>query len=258
MVENTDILTRLLKCDQLFVLISVIILVALSWMYIFHLSSLMSSDFMEGMTMPQMWEWSFKDFSANFAMWSVMMIAMMLPSATPMILIFSNVNKKRNEHGNEFVPTWIFVSSYITLWIAFSLFATIVQWFLHHFALLSDGLRIISPSISGLLLISAGVYQFTSVKYACLKNCQSPLGFIWGNWRYGKQGALSMGLKHGLYCIGCCWVLMILLFLVGIMNILWIAVISIFIFIEKIIARGRLLSYFSGSILVLWGLWLLI
>ena len=255
-------LSQFLKRDQLFIFLGIFILVIFSWIYLFYSSLTMpaetSESIIQDMVMPQVNNWNIHDVLALFVMWSVMMMAMMLPSATPMILIFSTVNKKRFEQGNGFVPTWIFLSGYILVWIGFSIIATITQWLLHYFALLSSDLKLIDPVVSGIILIAAGAYQFTSIKNVCLKNCQTPLGFIMGNWRYGKRGALIMGLKHGLYCVGCCWVLMSLLFLAGIMNILWIALIAVFILIEKIVRRDRYVSYAAGFALMMLGSWLII
>ena len=255
-------LFQFLKRDQLFIFLGIFILVIFSWIYLFYSSSTLpaetSESIIQDMVMPQVNNWNINDVLALFVMWSVMMMAMMLPSATPMILIFSTINKKKNERGNGFVPTWTFLSGYILVWIGFSIIAVIIQWILHYFALMSSDFKLINPSVSGIVLIAAGVYQFTPIKNACLRHCQTPLGFIMGNWRYGKRGALIMGLKHGLYCVGCCWVLMSLLFLAGIMNILWIALIAVFILIEKIVRRDRYVSYAAGFALMMLGSWLII
>ncbi len=167
-------------------------------------------------------------------MWSVMMIAMMVPSSMPMTMIFSIYNKKQKFSGNEFAAPWIFISGYILIWIFFSFLASILQFTLHNFLIINENMRIANPFLSGLVLVSAGIYQFTPLKRICLKNCQTPFGFIMGNWRKGKIGAFVMGLHHGLYCLGCCWVLMLILFVAGVMNLLWIALIAVFVFAEKI------------------------
>ena len=259
MNENSNLLTSLLKRDQLFIFLGIFVLIAVSWLYLLNLnSSSQTSDLIMQDMMPQAASWNFNDAFSIFVMWAVMMIAMMLPSAAPMILIFSAVNKKRAEHGNEFVPTWIFLSGYVLVWIGFSILTTSAQWILHYLALLSSQLRVISPLLGGIILVGAGIYQFTKIKNVCLKNCQTPFDFITGNWRYGKKGAFVMGVKHGSYCLGCCWVLMMILFFVGIMNLLWIALISIFIFAEKILLKTKWMSYTSGLILILSGLWIII
>ncbi len=258
MTEQTDVLTSLLKRDQFFVFIGLVLLAVVAWAYIMHLNSAMPSEPMDSMVndvaMPQMHQWDIKDVVTTAIMWSVMMTAMMLPSATPMILIFSTVNRKRHLSGNQIVPTWIFLSGYLLVWIGFSIMATGAQWGMHTLSLISPELKIINPLVSGIILMAAGIYQFTSIKDVCLKNCQSPLGFIMGNWREGKSGALLMGLKHGMYCIGCCWAFMLLLFVAGVMNLLWVAVIASFIFLEKVAPIKHLLSRAAGFLLVAWGL----
>lgn len=257
MTEQTDGLATWLKRDQFFVFLGLVLLAVIAWVYILHLNSAMSSESMDSMisdvVMPQMNQWDIRDVAAIAIMWSVMMIAMMLPSAAPMILIFSTVNRKRQLLGNPFVPTWIFLSGYLLVWIGFSLIAAGGQWSLHNLSLISPGMKIINPLISGIVLIAAGIYQFTPIKDICLKNCHSPLGFIMGSWRDGKSGALFMGLKHGKYCVGCCWAFMILLFVGGVMNLLWVSIIAIFVFIEKAIQGYHWLSKVAGVLLVVWG-----
>ena len=202
-------------------------------------------------------KWAFNDILAAFAMWSIMMTAMMLPSAMPMILVFSTVNRKRHTLGNQLVPTWIFLFGYLVIWVIFSLVMALIQFILHNLALVSPEIKIINPALSGIILISAGIYQFTRVKEVCLKNCQSPLGFMMDYWREGKLGAFIMGLRHGLYCVGCCWILMIILFAAGVMNLLWVSLIAMFIFLEKVIQRNSMFSYISGFLLLIWGLGLI-
>ena len=151
------------------------------------------------------------------------------------------------------MPTWIFVFGYVLIWTSFSLIASLLQFILHNLSVISNELKLMNPFVSGIVLIAAGIYQFTNVKDVCLKNCQSPLSFVLSYWKEGKIGALLMGIKHGLYCIGCCWVLMTLLFVAGIMNLLWIAIIALFIFLEKII-KSKYLSKAAGTLLILAGI----
>ena len=261
MAENVDFLSRILKRDQLIILSGVIALVIISWVYLAYFYTYMHigmESLARSMVMPQISAISLNEFLPVLLMWSAMMIAMMLPSATPMVLAFSAINRKRSLNGNKIVPTWVFLSSYILVWIGFSLFAAILHLYLKNNFFLSEESRIINPIAGGIILMAAGFYQFTPIKHACVKNCQSPLGFVMEKWREGRKGAFWMGLQHGGYCVGCCWVLMLLLFFAGIMNLIWIAAISIFIFLEKIIVRGRFLGYFSGSFLLIWGLYILL
>ncbi len=251
MPARNDFLTRALKKEHVLVFLSLTLLIVISWMYLFSLSNSMKS--MEEMPMIQNSEWFFNDFLAAFAMWSVMMTAMMIPSAMPMILVFSTVNKKRSESGKSFVPTWHFVLGYILVWTSFSLIASLLQFMLHNLSVISDELKLLNPFASGIVLLAAGMYQFTSVKDVCLKNCQSPLSFVLSYWKEGKSGAHLMGIKHGFYCIGCCWVLMALLFAAGIMNLLWIAIIALFVFLEKMI-KSKYVSKAAGIVLIVAGI----
>ncbi len=248
-------LRRALKKEHFIVFFFLILLIAISWAYMFHLSN--SAASMKEMPMVQVIKWSFGDFIAAFAMWSVMMVAMMLPSAMPMILVFFAVNRKRSESKKSFAPTWIFVLGYVLVLTLFSLVASLLQLVLHNLSAISDGLKLMNPFASAGVLIAAGIYQFTNAKDVCLKNCQSPLSFVLNHWKEGKIGALLMGVKHGLYCIGCCWALMALLFVAGIMNLLWITIIALFVFLEKMI-KSRYLSRAAGILFILAGIWMTI
>ena len=162
------------------------------------------------------------------------------------------LGRRKRERGNPFVPTGIFGAGYVIVWGVFSIIATLLQWSLDEAALLSPMMKSSSIWFGAALLIAAGIYQLTPLKRVCLKNCQSPLGFLMHHWRPGWQGALIMGLKHGAFCLGCCWVLMGLLFFGGVMNLLWIAGLAVFVMIEKIVA-GPWISRCGGLILILWG-----
>lgn len=188
-------------------------------------------------------------------MWIIMMLAMMIPSALPMILLFSVYYKKKHHHPLIF--TIIFICGYIFIWSLFAVAAAFVQWYLHTASLLTAGYQFLNSSMSGILLIFAGLYQFTPVKKACLKTCQSPLNFIAEHGREGKLGAFVMGLHHGLHCLGCCWVLMLLLFVVGVMNLLWVALLAIIVLAEKLI-RWKHFSSILGWVFISSGLVLLL
>lgn len=192
-----------------------------------------------------------------FLMWAGMMVAMMLPSATPMILTFAAVSRNRRRLDRPFVPVTIFVAGYVAIWTAFSLIAAMAQWFLHRQALLSPAMASTSAWLGGLLLLAAGVFQFTPLKHACLTQCRAPFDFIMTRWREGAGGAFRMGLEHGLFCAGCCWALMGLLFVAGVMNIFWIAALSFLVGLEKLLPRGLWLSSATGVLLTLWGAWLI-
>jgi predicted metal-binding membrane protein len=180
----------------------------------------------------------------------------MLPSATPMILTFAKVQRNRREQERPFISTGIFVLGYLAVWTGFSGVAAVLQWALHAKALLSPMMVSTSPVLGGALLIAAGIFQWTPLKNTCLTNCCSPLNFLMTGWREGKWGALAMGLKHGAHCAGCCWFLMLLLFVAGVMNIWWIAIITVLVLIEKITPRGLFLGKIAGVFFVGWGVWM--
>jgi len=190
-------------------------------------------------------------------MWAVMMVAMMLPSATPTILMFGNVTRRRRLEGRPAVPVAVFTLGYLAVWVFYAIVAGAGQWQLHHLALLSSSMDAASPVLAGGLLIAAGVYQWLPLKGACLSHCRSPLHFFSTEWREGVGGALAMGMHHGTYCVGCCWLLMALLFVAGVMNLVWVAIIAAFVLVEKLVPRGDWLVRLGGVALVVWGAWVL-
>ncbi len=181
------------------------------------------------------------------------MVAMMLPSATPMVLLFATINRTQKEKGNPYVATTLFASAYLIVWAGFSIVAVALQWSLEALALLSPILISASIVLGGGLLLAAGIYQLTPIKQACLRNCRSPLQFIMTRWRNGGDGAFYMGVEHGAYCVGCCWFLMGLLFFGGVMNLYWIIGLSVIVLIEKTIPGGRWVSHFLGIVLIICG-----
>jgi predicted metal-binding membrane protein len=197
------------------------------------------------LTMP-MSDWSLVNWLAVFIMWAVMMAAMMLPSAAPMVLCFAGLNRRRGEGAR----TLLFVAAYLALWIAFSGAATASQWALQAIGWVSPMIVSRSPVLSGGLLLIAGVFQFSRVKLACLRACRSPLGFLMSDWRDGLWGAWRMGMRHGLYCLGCCWALMALLFVGGAMNLLWIAALTSLVAIEKLAPKGELVARALGAVMI--------
>ena len=204
--------------------------------------------------MPNMQSWSTVDFLNVFVMWTVMMVAMMIPSAVPMVLVFASINRKRQERQDPFVPTWNFLLGYLVSWVGFSVLATGAQWYLHSRALLCPLMISTTPLFSGIVLSLAGIFQFTPLKNTCLKHCQTPFHFIMTEWREGKLGAFLMGWQHGLFCTGCCWALMALLFVVGVMNLVWIAIVSIVVLLEKVAPQSLKLSPIVGFLLMGWGI----
>jgi predicted metal-binding membrane protein len=197
------------------------------------------------LTMP-MSDWSAANWLAVLIMWAVMMAAMMLPTAMPMVSVFAGLNRTRGEAGR----TAAFVAGYLALWTAFGAAATAAQWMLQTRGLLSPMIVSMSPVLSAALLAIAGAFQFTPLKQACLRACRSPLGFLLTDWRGGLSGAVRMGVRHGLYCLGCCWALMALLFVGGVMNLLWIAALTLLVAVEKFAPRGDLLAKTLGALMI--------
>ena len=193
--------------------------------------------------------WSARDFIFTFVMWSVMMVGMMTASAAPTLLLFSGMSSSRGDPRASTMGA-LFGAGHLSIWIAFSAIAATMQWALHQAASLSDDMSVMSSSIAGVILIGAGLYQLSPVKSACLKRCQSPLGFLLTNWRDGNTGALELGLRHGLYCLGCCWALMLVLFVVGVMNLAWVAALTAFVLVEKFGPAGTWIARAGGLVLL--------
>ncbi len=186
-------------------------------------------------------------------MWWLMMVAMMLPSAAPMILLFATVNRKSREQGAPYVPTGVFAAGYLAVWGGFSVLAAGLQWSLERALLISPMMASTSVALGGLLLIAAGIYQLTPLKHACLRHCRSPFQFVMQHWRTGTLGAFQMGLEHGTFCLGCCWVLMALLFYGGVMNLYWIIGLALVVLVEKVVPAGHGLAALAGVALMAWG-----
>ena len=190
-------------------------------------------------------------------MWCTMMMAMMLPSAAPAILTFAAVSRKFSAHTGRPAPVAFFAAGYVAIWAGFSLVVAMLQILLSGKLVLSMMMAVTSSFVGAGLLIAAGIYQLSPLKLSCLRKCQAPLMFLARNWRKGRRGAFQMGFEHGIYCLGCCWVLMGLLFYGGVMEPRWIVGLAIYIAIEKFVSPGNFLSRFAGVLLVGWGLWTL-
>lgn len=211
---------------------------------------------MPGMAMTMGAPWRAADFALTFTMWGVMMVGMMGPSAAPVLLLFAAAHARRAERGAPAVVL-LFGLGYLTMWLGFSAFATLAQWALHQAALLSSTMAVTSPRLAGALLVAAGVYQLTPLKNACLAHCQTPIGFLMSHWRDGPSGAFRMGLGHGLYCLGCCWALMAVLFVVGVMNLAWVGVLTVFILLERVGRIGARVARVGGAAMVGLGVFLI-
>jgi len=239
--------------DHAAILLALIGLAAVSWLYIYLQMSPMDEVAMPVAFSP----WTAADFALNVAIWWVMMPGMMLPSAAPMILTFATVNRRKRTRGQPFVPTAVFTTGYLTAWGLFGIAATLADWGLEQTALMSPMTQRLTPALGAALIVVAGVYQLTPFKYVCLTHCRSPLAFVLHQWRDGQAGALRMGFDHGLYCLGCCWFLMALLFAAGTMSLLWMAAITAFVLAEKLFPAGQRIARVSGLAMIAFGLYLL-
>ena len=243
-MESSTALESVLRRDRSVILVGLIIITVLAWGYMVYLAQSMSGMEMsmdmnmssdmpmkqegmsmenesmtpnhesmsmdhEGMPMGMVMSWKMVDFVMTFVMWAVMMVAMMVPAAAPMILIFANMNRKKAEQEKPFVPTAVFLSGYLIVWWGFALLATFAQWGLHQASLLSSMMGKLTPVIGGIVVIAAGIFQWTPWKNVCLEHCRGPIGFMMAHWRDGPGGTLYMGMHHGLFCLGCCWFLMV-------------------------------------------------
>jgi predicted metal-binding membrane protein len=240
-VTSTVQPTRRFHRGRVAILSCVLLITALAWTYLVQLDRSMT------MNMP----WDARDVFFTFTMWSVMMVGMMSPAAAPVLLIYSATRTGRTEQPAP--PVLIFALGYATVWIGFSACAALAQFALHQLALLSPMMGVSNSGLSSVILIGAGLYQLTPLKRTCLAHCQSPMGFLMAHWRAGKSGAFEMGLRHGLYCLGCCWALMCVLFAVGVMNLGWVALLAVFVLLEKVSTSGALVSYIGGVTMIAAG-----
>lgn len=252
------ILDRMMRHERLIVAFGLLAVVLMSWAYLLGGAGTMQE--MGDMLMPMStWPWTAEHAMLMFVMWLVMMAAMMLPSAAPVILFYTTIARRSGTgtSASSSAPA-LFVFGYLAIWGVFSLAAVFAQFLLEWTALLSPMMESTSVILSGMLLIGAGIYQLTPLKRSCLRLCRSPLDFLTSHWQSGNRGAFTMGVRHGIYCLGCCWGLMLLLFVGGVMNLLWIAALALFIFIEKLAPGGERLGRAAGVPLVVFGIALLL
>lgn len=245
----------ILRQDRRIAVGGIAAIVALSWLYLWHDAAGMDHASMAMAPMPRV-----ADAGAlllGFIMWTVMMAAMMLPSAAPAILLYASLVRKNGARGRLLPGVWVFTGGYLVAWAAFSLAATLLQALLEYASLLTPEMATASAGLGAAALIGAGLYQLTPLKEACLGKCRNPLAFFMTRWRTGTAGAFGMGLEHGAYCVGCCWALMLLLFVVGVMNLVWVALIAAFVLVEKLFPDERIVSRAASATLMLAGLFLL-
>jgi predicted metal-binding membrane protein len=257
-VAVSRILAGALKRDRAIVVLGLAGIVTLSWTYLIWMDwGMRHMDIgMEMVIMPAMQNWTAWDLVLVFLMWAVMMVAMMVPTVSPAILLFTEINRRRDGQKSTLGATGAFLLGYLTAWTGFSILATLAQWGLLTAALFSPMMESTSKALGAGLLLIAGLFQFSRLKSACLVHCRSPIGFFATEWRPGALGAFRMGLKHGGYCLGCCWALMGLLFAFGVMNLLWVAGLSAFVLLEKISPKNQLVSRLSGLLFIAWAAWM--
>jgi predicted metal-binding membrane protein len=262
-------LEAVLRRDRLIVASALGVIAALAWAYVLWLTADMNmgGENMGGFRMvpagmgimvPAASAWSAVEFAFVFVMWAVMMVGMMAPSAAPMILMYARVGRQGRVAGKPLAATGWFAAGYFLAWAGFSLAATLVQWVLERKALLNARMASANLLLAAAVLIAAGLYQWTPIKSACLAHCQSPLGFLMshGGFRSNVRGCLRLGFLHGTYCVGCCWILMALLFVVGVMNVLWIAIVALLVLLEKLTPWGRWVGRVAGAVCIAAGAWM--
>lgn len=268
---------RLLKRDRAITLAGLAVLCAISWLYIVKGAGLgMSASEMTRLAlfphrnaqpvMPGMvcdkcaapvQAWGLRTWVLMIAMWWIMMIAMMTPSAAPTILLYARVHRHalaQGQNQDKLAPTGAFACGYLLVWLGFSAAATLLHWGLERAGLVSS-MMMESQSrwLSAVVLIAAGLFQISPFKNMCLAHCRMPNEFLSRHWRPHMLGAIRLGALHGAYCVGCCWVLMTLLFVVGVMNLIWIAVLAIVVLMEKMMPRGLWFGRVAGVLLIGWG-----
>ena len=257
-------LERTIRRDELIVGAGLLGIAALSWVYLLRMAAAMDAAASEaamhaamGMAMPGADGSAAAELVGLWVMWTVMMAAMMLPSAAPVALVVLGTYRRRAGAG-AVLSSYAFVLGYLLEWTAFSLVAAAGQLGLRQAALLSPEMASTSRVLAGVVLAGAGVYQWLPIKGACLTHCRSPLDFLMRHWREGRTGALAMGARHGLFCVGCCWALMALLFVAGVMNLLWVGILAAFVLVEKQFGAGARVSRVAGALLLAWGAWVIL
>lgn len=247
---------RLSRRHRILILTCLAIVAVLAWTYLVVLERRMSAPSSGDAAMISMsmraTPWTLADLLFTFLTWTVMMVGMMAGAAAPVLLLFAEARAERSATGVP-LSVLMFGIGYAAVWTAFSAAATLVQWGLHEAALLSAAMSTSSPRLAGAVLIVGGVYQLTPLKFTCLTHCRHPLGFLMTNWREGHLGAFRMGVDHGSHCLGCCWALMCLLFVAGVMNLAWAAALGVFVLLEKIGPGGAVVARIAGTLLIFVG-----
>jgi predicted metal-binding membrane protein len=247
--------------SRLLVLGGFLAIAGLAWIFLFQseiaMTTMARDHWLAGMMMAMMQPHAATLYlTATAAMWLVMMIAMMTPAVLPVVLMFTRVDRGNAAHRTR--DSALFGASYLVVWGIFGIAMAVLQWGLHRGAVLQTHLLEAGPVFASSLAIAAGFYQLTPLKSTCLSHCQSPLGFLMSHWRAGALGAIHMGFTHGAYCLGCCWALMFLMFVGGVMSVGAMVVISLYILFERLLPAGPWMTKFPGALLIGWGVWTLI
>jgi predicted metal-binding membrane protein len=248
--------------DRIVTLAALLVATLLCWFYLYRMTAGVSDVVAEhemhaAMGMADMAAWGPAELFGLFVMWMVMMAGMMLPSATPVILLVLKTYRRRGGRDATW-STLAFALGYLVTWTGFSVVAASLQALLHRTAIMSADMMAQSAVISAAIFLIAGIYQWVPAKAACLTHCRTPLHFLTHEWREGTLGGFTMGARHGLFCVGCCWALMLLLFAVGVMNLFWVAAISAFVLLEKLLPRGMWFSRVAGATCIVWAAYLLL
>ena len=244
-----------LRHDRWLVLLSLLAISALALGY----TAWLATGFdMSGMMAPAFEPWSAGHFAFMLAMWVVMMIGMMTPTVAPMVLLYAGIARQASARGTPFAHAGWFASGYLLAWVAFATVATLAQWWLESRALIAPMMAGTGRIAGGSVLVAAGAYQWLPIKQACLAQCSAPMSFVQrhGGFAPTAGGSVRLGALHGLYCIGCCWALMALLFVFGVMNLGWIAGLMVFVLVEKMLPRPRLVSRAAGVAAIAAGIWM--
>ena len=253
----------LLARERVIIALALLALTVVAWIYLAtmempgEMGAMSSEGSMSGEAMGHagmaMSAWSASRFSATFAMWVIMMVGMMTPSAARTILLFAALHRKAGDASRRYPSTALFAAGYLLAWTGYALVATVAQWQLSSAGLLSADMKA-APVVSALLLLGAGTYQFLPLKETCLTHCRSPADFLVAHRRSGAFGPLLMGLHHGAYCVGCCWLLMGLLFALGVMSLSWVAALTALVIAEKLMPGGRYIAWAGGATMIAAGL----
>jgi predicted metal-binding membrane protein len=268
-VNLVPVKAAVLRRDRIVVLLALVLLTALAWSYLMWLSTDMDMGGMDmtgirmipsgmGLMMPANMPWRAMEFAFVFAMWIAMMVGMMTPSAVPMFLMYARVGRQTETKSRPLAATVWFAAGYFIVWIAFELLATLVQWAFERTVLLDFTMATTSTVVGSLLFVAAGSYQWTRLKDVCLTQCQTPFAFLMrqGGFRGDAPGSLVLGVRHGAYCVGCCWALMALLLVGGVMSVLWIVLLALLILLEKVAPFGRQIALLAGLVFIAAGMWL--